>query len=113
MRKSKWTFLTNHGRVLAYISRNPQKTTEKIAREARISLRTVQKIIADLEEEGYITRQKQGRCNVYKINPDRPMRHRLERDHTVGDILQPLGYSPSKGELSDSKDSLPLPPSSP
>jgi DNA-binding MarR family transcriptional regulator len=95
-KKGEWTFLTNHGRVLAYIAKHPESTTERIAQEAIITMRTVQKIIADLEVGGYITRQKEGRRNRYTVNPDRPMRHRLERDHVVGDILQALGYDRNK-----------------
>lgn len=98
MRKGEWTFLTNHGRVLAYIAKHTQSTTQVIAQEAGITLRAVQKIIADLEAGGYITRQKEGRRNRYNINPDLPMRHRLEREHVIGDILQALGYNPHKEE---------------
>ena len=94
MKKGEWTFLTNHGRVLAYVAKNPARTTEQIAREAAVTLRTVQKIIAELEEGGYLVRHKEGRRNRYVVHPEMPMRHRLERDHAVGDILAALGYSP-------------------
>jgi len=90
LRKGEWTFLTNHGRVLAYIARDTESTTEQIAREASITLRAVQKIITDLEAGGYITRKKEGRRNRYTVNPNGQMRHRLERNHAVGDILQAL-----------------------
>ena len=92
MKKGEWTFLTNHGRVLAYIANNPQHTTQEIAQEAGITLRAVQKIITELEASGYIVRHKEGRRNRYSVHPEMPMRHRLEREHAVGDILQALGY---------------------
>lgn len=92
MKKGEWTFLTNHGRVLAYIASNSARTTQEIAQEAGITLRTVQKIIADLEAGGYLARHKEGRQNRYTVHPGVPMRHRLERDHVVGDILLALGY---------------------
>jgi predicted transcriptional regulator len=91
LRKGEWTFLTNHGRVLSYIAKHPESTTEQIAHEVSITLRAVQKIIADLRAGGYITQQKEGRRNRYTVNPDRPMRHQLERGHAVGDILRALG----------------------
>ncbi len=100
MKKGEWTFLTNHGRVLAYIAKHPQSTTQEIAQEAGITLRAVQKIITELESRGYIARKKEGRRNRYTVNPLLPMRHRLEREHSVGDILQALGYNPSKEEVS-------------
>ncbi len=98
MKKGEWTFLTNHGRVLAYIAKHPQSTTQEIAREAGITLRAVQKIIAELEAGGYIVRHKEGRCNRYSVHSEMPMRHRLEREHAVGNILQAMGYKPPKGE---------------
>ncbi|MCX7912358.1 MAG: winged helix-turn-helix domain-containing protein [Dehalococcoidales bacterium] len=91
MEKGKWTFLSNHGRVFVYIAKNPQSTTEVISREVGLSQRGVQKIIAELAAAGYIVRRRQGRCNQYIIHPELPMRHRLERDHAVGDLLRALG----------------------
>ena len=88
MKRGEWTFLTNHGRVLAFIAKNPQSTTQEITQEAGITLRTVQKIITELEAAGYINRQKEGRRNRYTVNAWLPMRHQLERDHALGDILQ-------------------------
>jgi len=90
MEKGQWTFLTNHGRVFVYISKHPKSTTELISREVGLSQRGVQKIITELEEAGYIARRKEGRCNRYIVHPELPMRHRLERDHAVGDLLMAL-----------------------
>ena len=92
MEKGQWTFLSNHGRVFVYIAKQPNSTTELIAREVGLTQRGVQKIIAELEAAGYIARHKEGRRNRYTIHPEIPMRHRLERDHKVGDILIALGY---------------------
>lgn len=100
MKKGKWTFLTNHGRVLAYIAKRPRSTTQEIARDADITLRAVQKIIAELEAGGYIDRYREGRRNRYSVHTDMPMRHPLEQGHPVRDILQGLGYSPGKKEPS-------------
>lgn len=97
MKKAEWTFLTNHGRLLAYIAKHPQSTAQEIAQEARLSIRAVQQIITDLEKVGYIARHKEGRCNRYTVHLERPMRHPLERDHAVGDILLALGYNPGTG----------------
>lgn len=93
MKKGEWTFLTNYGMVLVYITKHPQSTTEEIAREVGVTLRTVQKIINDLEVDGYIVRQKHGRRNNYVIFPKLPMRHRLVREYAVGDILTALGFN--------------------
>jgi len=90
MEKGQWTFLTNHGRVFVYIAKHPKSTTEVISREVGLSQRGVQKIIAELEKAGYIARHKEGRCNRYIVHPELPMRHQLERDHAVGDLLMAL-----------------------
>lgn len=98
MKKSNWTFLTNHGRVLAYIARHPQRTTQEIAQDVGITLRAVQKIIAELEADGYIDRHREGRRNRYSVHPGMPMRHPLEQRYSVGDILKGLGYKTGNGE---------------
>ena len=103
MKKGEWTFLTNHGRVLAYIAKNPDHTTQEIAREAGITLRAVQKIIAELEASGYIVRHKEGRRNRYSVFSEMPMRHRLEQEFAVGDILKALGYRPDEQAKSDTE----------
>ena len=89
--KTQWTFLTNHGRVLAYLARAPQTTTRKIARDVGVTERAIQKVIHDLEADGYIVRHKVGRNNSYNINPEMPMRHPMEREHAVGSLLLALG----------------------
>jgi len=96
LEKGHWTFLSNHGRVFEYVAKQPKSTTEVISREVGLTQRGVQKIIAELEAAGYIARRKEGRCNLYTVHPELPMRHQLERDHAVGDILQALGYNPKK-----------------
>jgi DNA-binding IclR family transcriptional regulator len=92
MKKKEWTFITSHGRVLAYVAKHPQSTTQETAQRAGLSIRSVQQIITDLEKGGYIGRYREGRRNRYVIHPEIPMRHRLERDHAIGDILEALGY---------------------
>jgi len=98
MSTADWTFLTNHGHVFAYIARHPRSTIREIARAVGITDRATQKIIASLESEGYITRMKAGRCNRYEVHPELPMRHRMDRDHAVSDLLRALSCNatPSK-----------------
>ena len=91
MKKKKWTILSNHGRMLAYVAEHPQVTTQSMAEKAGLSIRAVQTILNDLEEEGYIGRERIGRCNRYQVNPERPLRHRLEGHRSVGGMLLALG----------------------
>jgi len=85
-----WTFLSNHGRVFCYLAKHPNSTVEGLARDADLSVAGVHRIIDDLEEGGYIVRQREGRRNLYIVHPELPMRHHLEWDRTVADILLPV-----------------------
>jgi predicted ArsR family transcriptional regulator len=93
---SKWTFITNHGLVLSYISRNPRTTTARdIATAVGITERAVHRIIADLAADGYISRRRKGRQNIYRINPELRLRHESHEGILVGDLLEALGWKRS------------------
>jgi DNA-binding transcriptional regulator PaaX len=81
---AKWTFITNHGFVLGYITRNPRSTARVIAQAVGITERTTHKIIAELEEAGYISRKRVGRKNQYRINSDLPLCHPSHGEVMVG-----------------------------
>ena len=85
-----WTFITNHGMVLSYIYQHPTSTAREIAGEIGVTERTTHKIISDLEQEGYLAKRREGRRNVYSVNPDLPLRHHANKDVTVSDLLEAL-----------------------
>ncbi len=91
MQKVEWTFLTNHGRVLVHIAKHPRITTREIAQEVGVTERAIQKVIFELERDGYIVRHREGRGSRYTIHPELPMRHRMEHEHAVGNLLLALG----------------------
>jgi DNA-binding Lrp family transcriptional regulator len=84
----QWTFLTNHSHVLLLLSRNPSIVLREVAWQVGITERAVQRIIADLEEDGVIEREKVGRQNHYRILSGHPLRHPIARHRTVGDLLR-------------------------
>ncbi|HEX5615528.1 MAG TPA: winged helix-turn-helix transcriptional regulator [Acidimicrobiia bacterium] len=86
-----WTFLTNHAHVLVCMAEDPDIRGRDIATRVGITERAAQAIVADLASEGYVTRTKVGRRNHYAVNPDAPLRHPLEHDHTIGELLVTLG----------------------
>lgn len=49
--------------------------------------RAVQKIISDLEQDGYLTHIRQGRSNVYHIEPGTILRHPAEAGLSVEGLL--------------------------
>ncbi len=83
-----WTFLSNHAHVLVCLAQSPGIRLRQVAFRIGITERAVQRIVAELEEAGYITRMKDGRTNRYTIHRDQPLRHAIEMHHTVGDLLE-------------------------
>lgn len=92
-----WTFLTNHGHVLVCIAKNSEVRISEIADQVGIGERAAQGIVTDLVEGGYVTRTRVGRRNHYAVNPDLPLRHPLERDHQIGELLYAVASTPSAG----------------
>ena len=86
-----WTFLTNHGHVLVILSRNPDIRISELSEQIGISQRQVSNILRDLHDSGYLTKQKEGRRNSYKISADAPLRHKSNQDHTVNELIGILG----------------------
>lgn len=87
---SGWTFLTNHARVLAAIADNPRVRIRDIAAHCRLTERAVQKIIFDLEQEGYLSHSRVGRGNTYQIEARKVLRHPAESGLTVASLLSLL-----------------------
>ena len=88
--RPSWTFLTNHAHVLIAISRDSELRQRDIAYLVGITPGAVQRILHDLEDGGYVRRERVGRRNRYEIIDDRPLRHPLEADHTVRELLASL-----------------------
>ncbi|MGW7243486.1 helix-turn-helix transcriptional regulator [Streptomyces sp. NPDC054804] len=82
-----WTFLTNHARVLVAIAEDHSTRIRDIAARCRLTERAVQKIITDLESEGYLTHTREGRSNNYRIQPDTSLRHPAEGGLPVAELL--------------------------
>lgn len=82
-----WTFLTNHARVLAAIAGDHTARVRDIAAYCRLTERAVQKIIADLEQAGYLSHRREGRGNAYRIEPSKVLRHPAEAGLTVAALL--------------------------
>ena len=85
-----WTFVTNHGLILASIAKDPERTAREIGDEIGVTERTTHKIIKDLDSEGYITKTKVGRHNTYRIHTNVPIK---AGDAAVGELLMMLGWN--------------------
>ncbi|WP_084729714.1 helix-turn-helix transcriptional regulator [Streptacidiphilus neutrinimicus] len=89
-----WTFLTNHARVLVQIARDPGIRVRDIARHCLLTERAVMRIIADLEEAGYLTHTRAGRSNHYRVLPGTELRHPADAGPKVADLLAVLTAAP-------------------
>ena len=83
-----WTFLTNHAHVLFCIAQDPEVRLRDVAARVGITERAVQRIVTDLEAEGYLVVSKEGRRNRYRVNLDQPLRHPIERHRTVAALIE-------------------------
>jgi DNA-binding transcriptional ArsR family regulator len=82
-----WTFLSNHSHVLVALAQNPNLSLREVSFLVGITERSVQRIVTDLEEAGYVHKEKVGRNNQYSIKEKLPLRHPLERHCTAGELL--------------------------
>ena len=88
-----WRFITNHTQVLLCVAEDHETRLRDIAIEVGITERAAQRILADLIDAGYVTRQRTGRRNHYTINRDLEMRHPAQLGYQIGPLLDLLRRS--------------------
>jgi DNA-binding MarR family transcriptional regulator len=90
MATNSWTLFTNHGHVLFFLAKNPLGRIRDIASKVGITERAVQRIIVELEDDGYLKHMRDGRRNVYKVLSRKPLRHEIEKHRQVSDLIELL-----------------------
>lgn len=98
-RMANWTFLTNHAHVLLCVARDPGIRHRDVAERVGITERAAQRIISDLIDSGYLERFKEGRRNHYRLHTELPLRHPLEQDSRIGEVLGVLRESDDAEEV--------------
>lgn len=88
MKPASWTFLSNHAHVLVCIARDPTVRLRDVANAVGITERGAQRIVAELEDAGIIRRIREGRRNRYEIDRAASLRHPIESESTVGELLK-------------------------
>ncbi|MDA3961083.1 MAG: winged helix-turn-helix domain-containing protein [Planctomycetota bacterium] len=83
-----WTFLTNHAHVLICLAKDPSARMREVAKVVGVTERAVQRIVADLEADGYLVRSRTGRRNQYQIAVDLPLRHNVEAHTMVSELIK-------------------------
>ena len=85
-----WTFLSNHGRALLCIARDPGIRLRDVAALLEITERRAHGIVTDLVESGYIVKTKDGRRNRYQVRTHLPLPEPTASPRTIGDVLELL-----------------------
>jgi Winged helix-turn-helix DNA-binding len=107
-----WSFLTNHARALLCIAADPGARLRDIATSVGITERRAHAIITDLVDAGYVVKDRNGRRNQYRIQTDLPLRDPINRQRTIGELLDLLVGSDEhgKGSARGTDDGRPRPP---
>ncbi len=82
-----WTFFSNHAHVYFLLAKNEGIMVKEIATKVGITERSVLGIIQDLDHAGYVQREKVGRSNRYKIIAQKTLRHPLESNVLLKDLV--------------------------
>jgi DNA-binding MarR family transcriptional regulator len=84
----EWTFLSNHGHRLVHLNNHPDSRVRDIAEAVGITERSALSILSDLEEAKYISVERVGRRNHYRILPNKNFRHPNEAQKPIGSLLK-------------------------
>jgi DNA-binding MarR family transcriptional regulator len=71
----RWSFVTNHARVLAYVASDPNARLRDIAAAVGITERRAAHIVNDLEHAGYLRKTRDGRRNQYAVEGQTKLQH--------------------------------------
>ena len=70
------------------LEKNPSERIRDLAVKVDITERAVQRIIVELEAEGYLEHIREGRRNLYKVLSRKPLRHDIEKHRQVHDLIK-------------------------
>jgi predicted transcriptional regulator len=86
----RWHFVTSHTQVLLCLQKDPEIRLRDVADTVGITERATQRIVTDLVDAGYVSRERIGRRNRYLLNRRLPMRHPSQFEHEIGELLDAL-----------------------
>ena len=85
-----WTLFSNHGHVLLYLDAHPDATVREVALAIGITERTANKIVSELAEADYVSRERAGRRNHYTVHRGLPLDDPQLAGYELGDVLSGL-----------------------
>src|SRR6266568_6534851 len=89
--KRTWTFISNHCQVLLAIAGEPERRVSEIADAFGITERYVYRLLSDLQQAGYVSRSRQGRCNRYRLNADLAIGDPVVEEQSLRQLLALVG----------------------
>ena len=91
MYMAAWRFLSNHALVLLCIADDPGARLRDIAESVGITERATHRIVDELVDGGYVSRERLGRRNRYEVREGLPLPDPLVEDRKLADLLKLLG----------------------
>lgn len=82
-----WTFLSNYAHVLIVLAAESDLRLRDVAIRVGITERAVQRIVADLIADGFLSATRVGRCNTYSVHMKARLRHPIEAHRTIADLI--------------------------
>ena len=99
----RWSFLTNHARVLLCIAHDPGARLRDIAASLGITDRSVYGIVTDLTTAGYVVKRRDGRRNLYQIQAHLPLPEPASKEPAIGEVLALLMGSRARQQPSQTR----------
>jgi DNA-binding IclR family transcriptional regulator len=99
----RWSFLTNHARVLLCIAHDPGARLRDIAASLGITDRSVYGIVTDLTAAGYVVKHRDGRRSRYQIQAHLPLPQPASQEPAIGEILALLMGNRARQQPSKSR----------
>ena len=99
----RWSFLTNHARVLLCLAHDPAARLRDIAASLDITERSAHGIVTDLTAAGYVVKHKDGRRNLYQIQAHLPLPEPASKEPAIGEVLALLMGSRARQQPSEAR----------
>jgi hypothetical protein len=97
----RWSFLTNHARVLLCLAHDPGARLRDIAASLGITERSAHGIVTDLTAAGYVLKHKDGRRNSYQIQAHLPLPEPASQEPAIGEVLALLIGNRARQQLNE------------
>jgi DNA-binding Lrp family transcriptional regulator len=103
---NNWTFLTNHAHILICLAGDPTLRLRDLADRVGITERAAARIVTDLTEAGYLEHRREGRRSVYALHLELPLRHPLQWNQPVSELIECVGTAQHRPQAGETKEDV-------